>query len=199
MNYAIIGFGNVGQALAGMFARKDIEVVVASTRSPEEIRSKAEAIGPSVTAKAIRDAVQADVILLAVPYWSHREVASTLSDWHGKTVIDVTNSYGVSPEELGNLPSSSMVARAFTGAKVAKAFNHLAAETLAQDPAVNGGRRVIFVSGDDDAATKPAVELADRLGFAPVKLGTLSDSSALVQAHGKSWAPLIFEDLVKFD
>jgi 8-hydroxy-5-deazaflavin:NADPH oxidoreductase len=35
MSYAIIGFGKIGHALAKAFARKGIEVYVATTRDPE--------------------------------------------------------------------------------------------------------------------------------------------------------------------
>src|SRR3546814_5464113 len=37
MSYAIIGFGSIGQALAGAFARNNIEVTVASRRPPEAL------------------------------------------------------------------------------------------------------------------------------------------------------------------
>ena len=198
MKYAILGFGAVGQVLAQMFARKNIEVAVASTHAPEEIATQAKAIGSTIVPQSLEDAITADVILLAVPFWSHRDIAKAASSWQGKTVIDVTNSYGITPEELGNRPSSAVVAEAFVGAKLVKAFNHLAAKVLAQDPAVNGGRRVIFLSSDDDEATAPVEELVEQLGFAPVKLGRLAEGGALVQARGRSWAPLIFQDFVKF-
>jgi predicted dinucleotide-binding enzyme len=48
MSYAIIGFGKVGQALARAFARNNIEVAVASRRSPQELAPQAQAIGPRV-------------------------------------------------------------------------------------------------------------------------------------------------------
>ncbi|MDB5765425.1 MAG: oxidoreductase, NAD-binding Rossmann fold family protein [Collimonas fungivorans] len=44
MSYAIAGFGNIGQALAKAFARKGIEVSVATTRDPEGFASAATAI-----------------------------------------------------------------------------------------------------------------------------------------------------------
>jgi 8-hydroxy-5-deazaflavin:NADPH oxidoreductase len=37
MSYAIVGFGKIGQALAHAFARKNIDVTVASRRRPEEL------------------------------------------------------------------------------------------------------------------------------------------------------------------
>jgi 8-hydroxy-5-deazaflavin:NADPH oxidoreductase len=198
MSHAIIGFGAVGQALARAFARQEIEVAIAARRPPEELVPLAKTIGPTVRPMTLQDAIKAEIILLAVPFWAHEEVAKTAANWHGKIVIDVTNSFGVSPEELGSLPSSVVVSKAFTGAKLVKAFNHLPAGVLAADPNVNGGRRVIFLSSDDESATVRVGALVEQLGFAPVGLGKLAEGAPLVQARGREWAPLIFQDLIKF-
>ena len=197
MNYAIIGSGKVGQALAKAFAREKIEVAFASRRSPEALAPVAKAIGPTIIPKSLQDAVKADVIILAIPFGTQKEVAKAAESWKGKIVIDMTNAYGVPPEELGNLPSSVVVSQAFPGAKLVKAFNSLAAETLAEDPKVEGGRRVLFLSSDDEGAAARVAELVEQLGFAPVQLGKLEEGGLLVQARGKSWAPLIFQDLFK--
>ena len=133
MSYAIVGFGKIGQALAHAFARKNIKVTVASRRPPEELAPQALAIGPTVVAKSLRDALQADTIILAVPFGEHQEVAKALSSWEGKTVIDATNAFGVPPEELDGLLSSAFVAKSFTGAKVVKGFNHLVAATRSEE------------------------------------------------------------------
>src|SRR5256885_11544030 len=117
MSYAIVGFGAIGRALARAFARKNIDVTVASRRPPEALAPQARAIGPTVIARSLRDALEADTIILAVPFGEHREVAKARPSWEGKTVIDATNAVGVPPEELGGLPSSAFVAKAFTGAK----------------------------------------------------------------------------------
>jgi len=199
MSYAIIGFGNIGQALAKAFARKGVEVSVATTRDPESFASAAAAIGPTIIPKTLAEAVKADILFLAVRFESLPDVAKALPTWKGKTIIDVTNAYGVPPEELGGQPSSKFVAHAFTGARLVKGFNHLGAASLAQDPAVHGGRRVVFLASDDNAAADQVGALAENLGFAPIKLGGLSEGGLLVQARGKSWGQLIFKDLVKFD
>ncbi|WP_152269007.1 NADPH-dependent F420 reductase [Agriterribacter humi] len=198
-SYAIIGFGNIGQALAKAFARKGIEVSVATTRDPESFASAAAAIGPTIIPTTLAEAVKADVIFLAVRFESHPDVARALPTWQGKTIVDVTNAYGVSPEELGGQPSSRVIAQAFTGGKLVKGFNHLVAAVLEQDPAVHGGRRVVFLAGDNNDATAEIGALAENLGFSPVKLGGLSEGGLLVQARGNSWGQLIFNDLVKFD
>ncbi len=199
MSYAIIGFGKIGHALARAFARNGIEVSVATTRDPESFAADAAAIGPTIIPKKLEQAIEADIIFLAVRFESHRDVAKALSSWKGKTIVDVTNAYGVSPEELGGQPSSSAVAHAFTGARLVKGFNHLVAPVLDQDPAVNGGRRVVFLASDDEGAAAEIGALAENLGFSPIKLGGLSEGGLLVQARGNSWGPLIFEDLVKVD
>jgi hypothetical protein len=197
MSYAIVGFGKIGQALAHAFARKNINVTVASRRTPEELAPQARAIGTTVVAKSLRDALEADTVILAVPFGEHREVAKALPSWEGKTVIDATNAFGVLPEELDGLPSSAFVAKSFTGAKLVKGFNHLVAATLATDAIVEGGHRVVFLSSDEEDAIAPVAEMAKQLGFAPVKLGKFNEGGGLVHARGRVWGPLIFQDLFK--
>lgn len=197
MSYAIIGFGKIGQALAHAFARKNIEVAVAGRRPPEALAPQARAIGPTIVAKSLREALEADTIILAIPFGEHGEVAKALPSWEGKTVIDATNAFGIAPEELDGLPSSAFAAKAFTGAKLVKGFNHLGAATLATDPVVEGGHRVALLSSDDEDAIAPVAALAKQLGFAPVNLGKLNEGGALVHARGRIWGQLIFQDLFK--
>ena len=136
MSYAIVGFGKIGQALAHAFARNNINVTVASRRPPEALAPQARAVGLTVVARSLRDALEADTIILAVTFGEHREVAKALPSWKGKTVIDAMNSFPLPPEELDGLPSSTFIAKSSTGAKVVKGFNHLGAATLASDPVV---------------------------------------------------------------
>jgi 8-hydroxy-5-deazaflavin:NADPH oxidoreductase len=196
MSYAIIGFGKIGQALAKAFARNGIEVSVATTRDPESFAADAAAIGPAIIPKKLAEAVKADIVFLAVRYEAHPDVAKALPSWEGKTVIDAMNLFPV-PEALDGLPSSAVVAKAFTGAKLVKGFNHLIAATLATDPVVEDLHRVVFLSSDDEDATTPVAALAKQLGFAPVELGKLNEGGALVHARGRTWGPLVFQDLFK--
>lgn len=198
MSYAIIGFGAIGQALAKAFARKGMNVSVATTRDPKSFAAEAAAIGPTVRATTLADAVKADIVFLAVRYEAHPAVAKALPSWQGKTVIDAMNS-NAPLDELDGLLSSAFVAKAFTGARLVKGWNHLLAATLATDPAVKGGRRVVFLSSDDETAIAPVADLAKQLGFAPVNLGRLEEGGALVHARGPAWGHLIFKDLIKFD
>src|SRR3546814_10781532 len=78
MNYAIIGFGEIGQALAKAFARSGIEVSVATTRGPESFASAAAAIGPEIVPTTLAEAVKADIVFLAVRYERSEEHTSEL-------------------------------------------------------------------------------------------------------------------------
>ena len=197
MNYSIIGFGKVGQAIAKAFARKGIEVAVASRQAPEVHAPLAMAIGPTTIPKSLSDALTADIIILAFPFDGYQDFAKATDRWQGKIVIDATNAFGIPPEDLGNLPSSVVISHALPGARLVKAFNHLPAATLAEDPYAKGERRVLFLAGDDESATARVAALAEELGFAPVGLGRLAEGGLLVQARGRTWAPLIFQDLFK--
>src|SRR5260370_21594074 len=84
MSYAIVGFGKIGQALAHAFARKNINVIVASRRPAEVLAPQAQAIGPTVVAKSLQNALEADTIILAIPFGEHRDLSKALSGWEGK-------------------------------------------------------------------------------------------------------------------
>ena len=193
MSSALIGFGAIGQALA----RKNLQVTVASRRAPEVIAPQ-EGDWPTVMASSLRDTLETQIVILAIPFGLQNEPAQA-ADWRGEIVIDATKAYGVSPDQLGGLSSSVVNAQALVGSRLVKAFNHLPARTLAQDPDVRGGRRVTFLSSDDDDAASQVAALVEQLGFAPVKLGKLTEGGLLVQARGSTWAQLIFRDLIKFN
>ena len=108
MSYAIIGFGKIGHALARAFARSGIEVSVATTRDPKSFASDAAAIGPTIIPKKLGEAVKADIVFLAVRFESHPDIAKAPSTWQGKTIVDVTNAYGVTSIDERYVASSAM-------------------------------------------------------------------------------------------
>ena len=197
MTYAIIGSGSVGRALASQFDRSGITVGVANSRGPDAAAAALAGLGDAVRPLGLGEALAADVVILAVPFRAHLEVAKAAAAWEGKIVIDVTNAYGVPLSDLGNEPSSAVVAKSMPGAHLVKAFNHLPAQLLGQNPSTAVGRRVIFLSGDDNQAMSAVSDIVRRLGFAPVNLGRIAEGGRLVQAQDRSWAPLIFQDLFK--
>jgi len=120
MNDAIIDNGKEGQALAC----KKIGVRIASRRSTEALAPVATASGQTIIRESLHGAVRADIIVLAIPFGTQKEVAKAAEKWQGKIATDVTNAYGISPEELDSRPSSVVISEALPGAKPGKAFNH---------------------------------------------------------------------------
>jgi predicted dinucleotide-binding enzyme len=101
--------------------------------------------------------------------------------WNGQIVIDATNDFAA--DDLQGRTSSELVADLVTGARVVKAANTLGADVLGSDPHEAGGRRVIFVSGDDDDAKAEVVTLFEDAGFAAIDLGDLATGGAMQQIH----------------
>lgn len=149
MKYAIIGSSKIGTALVRAFTRKNIEVAIASSRGPETLVSFAVKLGPSVLPQCVAHASAAESNFLAVPFAAHKEVANVLKNWNGKIVVDVTNAFHVLPEELGITLSCEVVAQAFGGTRLVKAFNHLPAEQLGTNPSIQEQRQIVFVSSND--------------------------------------------------
>ena len=155
MSYAIIGFGKIGHALAKAFARKGIEVSVATTRDPKSFAAAATAIGPTITPTTLAEAVKADIVFLAVRFHAHPEVAKALPGWQGKTIVDVTNAMACD-RRPGRTAFCQVVQQAFPGARLVKGFNHLIAATLGQDP---GRGSVISGTGLDSPSASAFVGL----------------------------------------
>ncbi len=197
MTYSIIGTGNVGLTLAGIFSRAGIDVAIANTRGPATIEPLIASLGQSVTAATLDAALEADVIFFAVPFLNFKDVAATRSDWTGKIVIDVTNAaflpLDVQERELQGRLSSEVNADRVPGANLVKAFNQLPMKGLVAPVAIPDGRRVVFVSSDDEASSALVAKLVSDLGYAPIELGKIAEGGRLIQARNA----LIFQNLIK--
>jgi predicted dinucleotide-binding enzyme len=200
MKYAIIGSGKIGTALARAFARNNIQVAIANSRGPETLASLAEKLGPSVVPQSVTNASGAEIIFLAVPFPAHKDVAKIFKNWNGKIIVDAMNILGLSPkerEELGGVLSSEVVAKAFSGARLVKGFNHLPAEQLGTNPSIQGQRQAVFLSSNDVDASATVAAVATQLGFAPVELGKLDEGGRPVHVVGGKPGGLLFQNLVK--
>lgn len=180
--YAIIGSGAIGSALAERFHAASVDAVIANTRGPASLQSITEKFGSTVKPVDLDRALQADVLILAVPYDAVPEVARRKVAWDGRTVVDATNAIdfpAFKPRDLGGRLSSEIVSDLFPGAQLVKAFNTLPAAVLAADPVKASGRRVLFLSGNFPDASNKVAELIARLGFAPSDLGSFKASGSL--------------------
>ncbi len=143
--YAIMGSANIGRAPDRVFAKENIEVALANSRGPQTLAAPVDELGPSVSARSVQEALQAETIFLAVSFSAHQDVARQLPDRQAKVLVNTTNALRVAPAELAGHLSSDLVAQAFAGARLAKGFNHLPAAQLSTNRSVDGQRQRLAV------------------------------------------------------
>jgi predicted dinucleotide-binding enzyme len=91
MTYSIIGSGKVGSALARQFARNGSPVGIANTRGPLSLAALTNELGDSIVAQSLEEAFSADIVILAIPFSAHRDIAGKIANWNDKIVIDAMN------------------------------------------------------------------------------------------------------------
>jgi hypothetical protein len=125
--------------------------------------------------------------VVAVP-WQHLQKAlADLPPWEGRIVVDTTNPVvmpGFQVADVGGRTSSEVVADLVPGARLVKAANTLPPELLGADPQQGGGRRVLFMSGDDADAKADVGKILQKIGFATVDLGGLATGGRMHQFPG---------------
>ncbi|PWC41371.1 NADPH-dependent F420 reductase [Azospirillum sp. TSA6c] len=193
----IIGAGNIGRAIATALAARGIAAIIANSRGPETLATLAADLGPSIRAGTPAEAAAQDMVFVAVNWSKLPDALAGLPDWAGRIVVDANNPIEAplfKPVPLGDRSSSEVVAGLVPGARLVKAFNHLQPHLLSGDPSGDGGKRVLFYSGDDADAKARVGALIDRLGFFGIDLGSLALGSRLTQFPG---GPLPALNLVK--
>jgi len=195
----IIGAGLIGRAIATQLARHGIAATIANSRAPESLAPLVAELGSSIMAGTREEAASKDIVFVAVNWSKLAQALDGLPDFAGRIAIDANNPIEAplfKPFDLGGLSSSEVFADLVPGARVVKAFNHLLAATLAADPAADGGKRVLFLSGNDTSAKAEVGALIDTQGFFGIDLGSLAIGSRLVQFPG---GPLPAHNLVRID
>ena len=199
MKFGTIGAGTVALAFARAALATGHDVVLSGRRGPKFLGRKVAELGHGASPATVGEAASLDYVLLAVP-WPDVEVAMRgLPAWNGRVLIDATNPFiEYSPKlvlaDLGGVGASEVVAGLAPGARVVKAFNSIVTARFNEGPIKNGGRRVIFVSGDHPEPTEFVKSIIESFGFVAVYLGGLATGGRLQQAGG----PLAGRDLVDF-
>jgi predicted dinucleotide-binding enzyme len=197
MTIGIIGSGAIGTAFARTLARAGIEAIISNSRGPDSLKELVRELAPSIKAGRREEAARADIVFVAINWTKLPAALAGLPDWNGRIVIDANNPIEAplfKPVDLKGRVSSEVFADLVPGARVVKAFNHLRAEVLANNPKADGGQRVLFYSGNDAAAKAEVAALIDRIGFVGIDLGSLAVGGKLAQFPG---GPLPNKNLIK--
>ena len=179
MRIGILGSGLIGGKLGALFARAGHRVVFAYARTPGKLARLARRAGAhahaGTPAEAVRDA---DVVLIAVPWWRVHDVLKQAGDLSGKVLITcmLPMSAGDRGLVIGRTGSGAeALAHRARGAKVVSAFGTIPSEVLL---AVYARRKRrprpdLLYCSDDARAKRVAARLIRQLGFKPVDAGPL--------------------------
>lgn len=212
MNVGIIGAGALGSNLAKALSSKGVATVISNRRGPTSLAGLVDRLGPAVRAGTVNEAAQCDIVVLAMQWLDLADALAGFSDWDGRIVVDATNplaaidpdspdatdianpfaGYGFMVVDTGGRPSSELVGKLVPGARLVKAFNHFAVELLPEP--VEGGKRVIFYSGDEATSKMKVHELIEQIGMAPVDLGAIAGGGRLAESPS---GPLSMASFVK--
>jgi 8-hydroxy-5-deazaflavin:NADPH oxidoreductase len=199
MTIGIIGAGAIGTAFAHRAAKANIPAILSNSRGPDSLSGLIKEIGGEVRAGTRQDAAAQKLVLVAVNWSKLPAALSGLPDFGGRIVIDANNPI-VGPAfqlaELHGRLSTEVFAGTVLGARVVKAFNHLPAKLLAEEPQAPGGRRVLFFAGSDGPAKVEVAALIDRLGFFGIDLGQVNEGGRAINVPGGG---LTIQNLIRFD
>ncbi len=204
MHIAIVGAGSVGRAVATGLKRAG-HTITLGVRDPgkDDLAGFAASIEVDIQTPAAA-AGAADLIVLSVPWAAAESAVKSLGALNGKVLIDCTNPLGRVDGKMqlvvGHTTSAAEMIQGWaTDARVVKSLNQVGAEIMA-DASKLGGKPVMFVAGDDEAARKVAARLVEDLGFEALDAGLLMQArylepfamvwinQAIFRGEGRSWA-----------
>lgn len=179
----IIGAGNIGSTIGGLWTRAGHEVML-SSRHPEELKGLVDSLGPKARAGTPAEAIAfGDVVLIAVPYKAYPQLAQDYAGaWKGKIVIDAGNATQARDGDVyaevqaGGIASVS--AKYLGTARVVRAFNAANYKLFAKNAHREGGRMAIPIAGDDPQALDAVAKLVRDAGFDPVTVGPLAKADS---------------------
>lgn len=177
MKISVIGSGGIGGTVGTLWAKAGHEILF-SSRNPEKLSSLVAAAGASARAGTIAEAASfADVIFLAVYYWTTDDALAAAGSLNGKIIIDSTNPYSRTGagqiQRVPNVSSALELAQKVPQAKVVKAYNTLPTATLVNDHH-RADPYVLFYCGDNADAKAIVAQLIKDSGFAGIDIGELT-------------------------
>lgn len=189
MRIGTIGAGEVALAVAREALARGHEIVLSSRRDPDALADKVSELGRGASAASVEEAASLDYVLLAVPWPNVEAALHGLPDWDGRVLIDATNPFvETSPKlvlaDLGGIGASEIVAGFAPGARIVKAFNSIRMAHFNEGPVKGQGKRVIFVSRDNEESKRVVKDLIESFGFVAIDLGGLVIGGRIQQAGG---------------
>jgi hypothetical protein len=176
MDITIIGTGNMARGIATRALAGGHAVTLLGTDS-EKARALAGELAGDVRAGQVGNALDGDVVVLAVWYQAVSDVLGRYEgQLEGKIVVDITNPVDTSTYQPLTIEAGSVaqeIAATVPGARVVKAFNTTFAGTLVEGQ-VAGQPLDVFVASDHAGAKSAVQQLAADGGLRPIDVGPLA-------------------------
>jgi predicted dinucleotide-binding enzyme len=175
---AILGSGQVGDALAKGFLERG-DAVMRASREPGKLAAwKSAAQGDTSTGTYAEAAAWADLVLLCVKGTAAEAVVKeTAASLAGKVVIDATNPIADAPPDNGVLryftaANESLMERLQAlapAAKLVKAFNSVGNMFMVKPPFQP--TPTMFICGNDDGAKRTVTAILESFGWEAADMG----------------------------
>jgi len=177
----VIGSGNIGGTIGGLWVKKGHSVFF-SSRHPEELKDMIAKLGSLAKAGTVEEAVAfGDVLFIAVPYGAIPQIGKDYSaKMKGKVMLDACNAVstrdGAVAEEVEQNGIGVTTQKYFPGVRIVRAFNTMSYMVFAREANRPDPKLAIPIAGDDPQAMQIAAALVRDAGFDPVTVGTLADA-----------------------
>src|SRR5260370_3961275 len=139
MEIGTIGAGAFAQAFAKRAVKAGHKVKLSNSRGPDSLREIVNQLGPGAMAATKEQAAACEMGLLAVPWDNVPETLSSLPKWKNQILIDGTNPFhgqarNFTPDAVGNLSTSQLVAALAPRAREVKSTNNITVPKFAAHP-----------------------------------------------------------------
>ena len=177
----VIGSGNIGGTIGGLWVKKGHSVFF-SSRHPDELKDMIAKLGSLAKAGTVEEAVAfGDVLFIAVPYGAVPQIGKDYSaKMKGKVMLDACNAVstrdGAVADEVEQNGIGVTTQKYFPGVRIVRAFNTMSYMVFAREANRPDPKLAIPIAGDDPQAMQIAAALVRDAGFDPVTVGTLADA-----------------------
>ena len=181
LRIGIIGAGNIGSTIGGLWIKSGHPVMF-SSRHPDELKDMVAKLGSLAQAGTVEQAIAfGDALFIAVPYGAIPQIGKDYSTaMKGKVMLDACNAVsardGAVADEVEQNGIGVTTQKYFPDARVVRAFNTMSYMIFAREANRADPKLAIPIAGDDSQAVQVAASLVRDAGFDPVVVGKLADA-----------------------
>ena len=193
----IIGAGNIGSTIGGLWIKSGHSVMF-SSRHPDELKDMVTKLGSLAQAGSVEQAIAfGEVLFITVPYGAIPQIGKDYSaGMKGKVMLDACNAVstrdGAVADEVEQNGIGVTSQKYFPDARIVRAFNTMSYTTFAREANRPAPKIAIPIAGDDARPCKSRrtwYAMRDLIQLLSVNCPTPGGSSADSPAMGNRYRP----------